>query len=133
MHILIQSPDYNVIIRHAVQQKPKGLSELMILLDKSAELLEYDKERSSNHKNFPNSCYHIYKGNLYKNKSCPSSSIIENKIKFKFKNFNAFIIDYGDFIVSEYNKENPKEWDDYYDNNFDFIMKLTDDWEFYEK
>jgi hypothetical protein len=131
--ILIQSPDYNVIIRHAIQQKPKGLPKLMELLNKSEEILEYDKERSSNHKNFPNACLHIYKGNLYNNKSCAKSDLMINKINFKFNNPYGFIMDYGDFIVSEYNKEEPKEWDDYYENNFDFIMKLTDDWEFYEK
>jgi hypothetical protein len=131
--ILIQSPDYNVILRHAVQQKPKGLSRLMELLDKSAKMLEYDKERSSNHKNFPSACYHIYKGNLYKDKSCSNVSLTENKIKFMFKNTNNFIIDFGDFIISEYNKEHPEEYDKYYEGKYNLIMKLTDYWEFYEK
>jgi hypothetical protein len=131
--ILIQSPDYNVILRHAVQQKPIGLSKLMELLDKSAEMLEYDKQRSNNHKNFPSACLHIYKGNLYNNKSCGKNEMMIKKIQFEFNNPHGFILDYGDFIVSEYNKENPKEWDDYYSNNFNLIIKLTDDWEFYEK
>lgn len=131
--ILVQSPDYNVIIRHAVQQKPKELPKLLELLSKYEKQLTYDMGRSNNHKNFPNACFHIYKGNLYKVKSCKENSIIINKIKFKFNNPNNFIVDFGDYIISEYNPENPKEWDDYYSNNFNFITKLTDDWKFYEK
>lgn len=129
--ILIQSPDYNVILRHTVQQKPKGLSKLMELLDKSAKMLEYDKERSINHKNFPSACLHIYKGNLYNNKSCGKNEMAINKIKFQFNNAHRFIMNYDYFIISEYNKENPEEYDKYYNESYNFIMKLTDDWEFY--
>lgn len=131
--ILIQSPAYNVIIRHAVQQKPKGLSKLMELLDKSVELLEYDKERSGNHKNFPGACLHIYKGNLYNDKSCGNNDLQVRKIVFKFSNPHQFIVDLGDYIITEYNKEHPEEYDKYYEGKFNLIMKLTDDWEFYEK
>jgi hypothetical protein len=131
--LIIQSPEYNVLLRHAVQQKPKALTKLMEQLDKSQNLLEYDKERSNNHKNFPDACFHIYKGNLYIDKSCANNNVMVKKMLFKFKNPYGFIIDFGDFIVSEYNAENPKEWDDYYNNNFNFVIKLTDDWKFYEK
>lgn len=131
--ILIQSPDYNVLIRHAVQQKPKGLLKLMQLLDKSAEMLEYDKERSNNHKNFPSACLQIYKGNLYNNKSCNKNEILIKKIQFIFNNPFGFIIDSGDYIITEYNKENPENYDNYYNQNFNLVLKLTDDWEFYEK
>lgn len=131
--ILIQSPDFNVLIRHAVQQKPKGLLKLMQLLDKSAEMLEYDKERSNNHKNFPSACLQIYKGNLYNNKSCNKNEILIKKIQFIFNNPFGFIIDSGDYIITEYNKENPENYDNYYNQNFNLVLKLTDDWEFYEK
>lgn len=131
--ILIQSPDYNVIIRHAIQQKPKSLAKLMEILDKNAEMMKYDKERSSNHKNFPSACLHIYKGNLYNNKSCGNNDLMIKKIQFKFNNPYGFVMDHGDFIVSEYDKEHPEEYDNYYNDNFNFIMKLTNDWEFYEK
>jgi hypothetical protein len=82
---------------------------------------------------FYNSCFHIYKGNLYNSKSCGKNDLAVKKIIFRFNNPNGFIMDYGNFIVSEYNASNPKEKDDYYNQNFNFIMKLTDDWEFYEK
>lgn len=131
--ILITAPDYNVILRHAVQQKPKELDKLIQLLNKSQENFEYDMKRSGNHRNFPSACLHIYKGNLYNDKSCGLNELGIKQIKFKFNNPYGFIMDYGDFIVSEYDKENPKEWDDYYEQNFNFIMKLTDDWEFYDK
>lgn len=132
--ILIQSPEFSVTIRHAVQQKPKGLSELNELLDQSYKALEFDLKRSATHRNFPSSCFHIYKGNLYINKSCDyNSDIMVKKMVFMFKNPNNFIIDNGNYIVSEYNPEDPKEWDDYYENNFRLAVKLTDDWKFYEK
>jgi hypothetical protein len=132
--ILIQSPEFAVTIRHAVQQKPKGLNELNELLDKSYETLEFDLKRSVTHQNFQGACFHIYKGNLYINKSCDyNSDIMVKKMVFMFSNPNGFIIDNGDYIVSEYNQEDPKEWDDYYENNFRLIVKLTDDWKFYEK
>lgn len=45
----------------------------------------------------------------------------------------GFISDNGNYIISEYNSEDPKEWDAYYAHNFNFVQKLTDDWKFYEK
>lgn len=131
--ILIASPDYHVLIRHAIQQKPKDLKILNELLNKGIEKYEYDSKRSPNNVMFYNSCFHIYKGNLYNSKSCGKNDLAVKKIIFRFNNPNGFIMDYGNFIVSEYNASNPKEKDDYYNQNFNFIMKLTDDWEFYEK
>jgi len=131
--ILISSPDYNVLIRHAIQQEPKNLAVLNELLQKSINALEYDSKRSPNNITPYNSCFHIYKGNLYNSKSCGNNDLMVRKIKFMFNNQNNFIVDNGNYIISEYNKENPKEWDDYYEQEFNFIMKLTDDWEFYEK
>ena len=132
--ILIQSPEFGVIIRHAVQQKSKGLNELNELLEQSYKALEFDLKRSNTHRNFIGACFHIYKGNLYIDKSCDyNSDAMVKKMVFMFNNPNGFIIDNGNFIVSEYNPENPKEWDDHYNNNFKLVTKLTDDWTFYEK
>lgn len=131
---LIQSPAFHVVIRHAVQQKSKGLDELNEILYKSQASLEFDLKRSGTHRNFPGACFHIYKGNLYIDKSCDyNSQAMVRKMVFMFNNPHAFIIDNGDFIVSEYNKESPQEWDEYYENRFNLVVKLTDDWEFYEK
>jgi hypothetical protein len=55
------------------------------------------------------------------------------KMVFMFNNPNGFIIDNGNFIVSEYNPEDPIELDEHYNNNFKLVTKLTDDWKFYEK
>jgi hypothetical protein len=131
--VLITSPDYHVLIRHAIQQKPENLTILNELLNKSIEMHEYDSKRSPNNIMPYNSCFHIYKGNLYNSKSCGKNDLAVKKIMFRFNNPNGFIMDYGNFIVSEYNPSNPKEKDDYYNQNFNFIMKLTEDWEFYEK
>jgi hypothetical protein len=129
---LILSPDYNVIIRHAIQQNPKNLATLIEILDKSHDTLEYDKKRNSNHRGFINSCLQIYKGNLYNNKSCGRNEMMIRKIKFMYNNPNNFIVDYGDFIKSEYNRENAEGLELYYKEDFDFIIKLTDNWEVYE-
>lgn len=131
---LVQSPDFTVVIRHAIQQKPKNLKLLNEILDKSYNALEFDSKRSTANRMFPNSCFHIYKGNLYNSKSCSySNDVMVKKMVFMFNNPNQFILDNGDYIIAEYNKESPEEWDTYYENNFNLVMKLTDDWEFYEK
>lgn len=131
---LVQSPEFTVIIRHAIQQKPKNLKLLNEILDKSYANLEFDSKRSTANRMFPNSCFHIYKGNLYNSKSCSyNNDVMVKKMVFMFNNPHRFILDNGDYIISEYNKESPEEWDTFYENNFNLVMKLTDDWEFYEK
>tara|TARA_R110000823_G_scaffold11973_9_gene40320 strand:- start:897 stop:2609 length:1713 start_codon:yes stop_codon:yes gene_type:complete len=129
--ILNFSPSYNVLIRHAIQQKPKNLDILQKLLDKSIDSLEYDSKRSPNNIFLHNSCFHIYKGNLYNSKSCGANDLMIKKMKFIFNNPNNFIIFNNNYVVTEYNKENPEEYDKYYNENYNFIMKLTDNWEFY--
>lgn len=39
----------------------------------------------------------------------------------------------GNFVIEAHDSRNPKEVDDYYKQKYNLIMKLTDDWEFYEK
>ena len=131
--ILSFTPRFNVLIRHAIQQKPPTIQTLNEFLDKSYETLEYDKKRISNNVMAENSCFHIYKGNLYNSKTCSVSDAMVRKMIFRFNNPNNFLLDYGYFVVSEYNKESPQEYDNYYEQNFNFVVKLTDDWEFYEK
>lgn len=132
--ILDSCPAYNVLVRHAVQQYPSKLEVLIKLLDDASDSLVYDKIRTSNHQNFTNACFHIYKGNLYNSKACgKANEQMLKKIQFMFANPNNFIVDQGDYIIREYNKESPEEYDKYYEENYNLIMKLTDDWEFYEK
>ena len=130
---LISFPDFNVLVLHAVQQKPDNLKELENLLEKSSNSFEYDGKRSANKNDQFDSCFRIYKGNLYNSKSCGRNDLEVRKISFKFKNPNNFIMDYGNFVIEAYNAKNPKESDDYYAQNYNLIMKLTDDWEFYDK
>lgn len=130
---LISFPDFNILIIHAVQQKPKNLAVLNELLAKSINTFEYDSKRSANNDNQIGSCFSIYKGNLYGSKSCGRNDLEIRKISFKFRNPNSFIMDYGNFIIEAYNPKNPKVADDHYEQNYNLIMKLTDDWEFYDK
>lgn len=129
--ILNFSPGYNVLIRHAIQQKPKSLDVLQELLDKSVDSLEYDSKRSPNNVFIQNSCFHIYKGNLYNSKSCGANDMMIKKMKFMFNNPYNFIIHNDNYVITEYDKENPEEYDKYYNENFNYVMKLTDNWEFY--
>lgn len=131
--VIIPFPEYHVLIRHAIQQKPKKLEILNDLLNKSIKKLEYDSKRSSNNVFYNNSCFQIYKGNLYNSKSCGSNDLMVRKMKFIFSNSYGFFIHTDNYVVIEYNKENPEEYDKYFDENYNFIMKITDDWEFYDK
>lgn len=125
-------PEYHVLIRHAIQQKPRKLEILNDLLTKSIKNYEYDSKRSTNNVFFNNSCFHIYKGNLYNSKSCGSNDLMVRKMKFIFNNPYGFFIHTDNYIISEYDKENPEEYDKYYKEQFNFVMKITDNWEFYE-
>jgi hypothetical protein len=130
---LLSFPDFNVLMLHAEQQKTKNLDILKELLDQSSNALEYDRKRDFNSDTGYNSCFHIYKGNLYSSKSCGRNDAEIRKISFKFNNPNGFIMDYNNFVIEAYNSRNHKETDDYYKKNYNLIMKLSEDWEFYEK
>ncbi|WP_313805981.1 hypothetical protein [Flavobacterium sp.] len=131
--VLDPYPEYHVLIRHAIQQNPKNIEFLNDLLTKSIQKLEYDSKRSSINLFYNNSCFHIYKGNLYNSKSCGSNDLMVRKMKFIFNNPNGFFIHTDNYVISEYNKENPEDYDKFYNDNFNLVMKLTDNWEFYEK
>ncbi|MDQ8013213.1 MAG: hypothetical protein REI96_12240 [Flavobacterium nitrogenifigens] len=127
--ILATHPDFYVLITHALQQKTGSLANLNMLLDQSASALEFDRKRSLIGVDPANSCLHIYKGNLYNSKSCvKGGGLSARKIIFSFNNPYSFVMDCGNFILSEYDAKNPKQWDDYYEKNYDFIAKLTENW-----
>jgi len=130
--VIISFPDYHVLIRHAIQQKPKKLEIMNDLLTKSIKNYEYDSKRSSNNVFNYNSCFHIYKGNLYNSKSCGSNDLMVRKMKFIFNNPYGFFIHTENYVITEYDKENPEEYDKFYNEQFNFVMKITDNWEFYE-
>lgn len=132
--VLISFPDFNVLILHAIQQVPKNLAVLNELLDKNAERLLYDQKRSFNNTLGYDSCFRIYKGNLYNSKLCIGKNDLEvRKISFKFNNPNNFIMDYGNYVIEAHDSKDQKLVDEDYKKNYNLIMKLTDDWEFYEK
>lgn len=130
---LVSFPDFNILLLHAAQKEPENLSELNQLLDNSANNLEYDKKRSGNNNNQFGYCFKIYKGNLYSSKSCGRNDVEARKISFKFNNPNGFIMDYGNFTIEAHDSKDQQKVDEDYKNNYNLIMKLTDDWEFYEK
>lgn len=131
--VLNPFPEYHVLIRHAIQQNPKNIEALNDLLIKSALKLEHDNKRSSIEKFYNNSCFHIYKGNLYNSKSCGFNDLAVRKMKFIFNNPYGFFIYTENYIVTEYDKESPEAYDKYYNENFNYIMKISDNWEFYNK
>ncbi len=131
--VIIPFPDYHVLIRHAIQQKPKNLEILNNLLNKNIKKLEYDSKRSSNNVFNYNSCFHIYKGNLLNSKSCGSNDLMVRKMKLIFNNPHGFFIHTDNYTITEYNKENHEENDKFYNEQFNFVMKITDNWDFYEK
>ncbi|WP_208022744.1 hypothetical protein [Flavobacterium jejuense] len=131
---LLFYPDYNVLITHAWQKKVENLNDLDKLLVKFGENLEYDYKRNRLKSGINNSCFHVYKGNLYNSKSCSNNNEgMVRKMKFMFNNPHNFIFYNNEYDVIPYEKAIEKERDEYYKENYNFVMKLTDDWFFYEK
>ncbi|PWB22810.1 hypothetical protein DCO46_16335 [Flavobacterium sp. HTF] len=132
--VLISFPDFNILIRHAVQQMPENMKTLKELLDAYISSNEYDSKRSFNNATELYSCFRIYKGNLYSSKSCGRINDVQvRKITFKFNNPHGFIMDYGNFAIEAHDSKDQKSVDEDYRKNYNLVMKLTDDWEFYEK
>ncbi|MRX41948.1 hypothetical protein GJU43_21940, partial [Flavobacterium sp. LC2016-23] len=96
---LLSFPDFNVLMLHAEQQKTKNLNILKELLDQSSNAMEYDRKRDFNSDTGYNSCFHIYKGNLYILKSYERNDAEIRKLRFKFSNPNGFIMDYNNFVI----------------------------------
>ncbi|WP_166961529.1 hypothetical protein [Yeosuana marina] len=129
------SPEYFVLIVHSHQISSSRLSEIKELIKTASEKLEYDAIRDNLNVFLKggNTCFQIYKGNLYNSKSCnPINQMQVNKIAYKFNNKYGFIIDNGSYIIIPYENETKNEDEKFFNERYDFIMKLTDDWFFYE-
>lgn len=131
--ILLFHPDHSVLITHARQLNVENLPILNELLVKFGKNIEYDYTRNKLRSGINNSCFHIYKGKLYSSKSCGKNDLMVRKMKFMFENPYNFILYNDEYDIIPYEKETEKEIDEHYKENYNFIMKLTDDWFFYEK
>ncbi len=131
--ILNYAPEFNVLIMHARQLQVNTLPQLEKQLVEFGKNMEYDYTRNNLKTEIYNSCYHIYKGKLYSAKGCGENDLTVKKIKFLFKNPYNFTFYNNQYDVISFEKENELELDRYYEENYNFITKLTDDWFFYEK
>jgi hypothetical protein len=123
---ILASETYHVIIRHAVQQKPDNLSELMLMLDKSCDDLMYDKPRTPNHSGIlGQSGFYIYKDMLYMSKSCGRNENMIAKFKFIFNNPNQFKITQPDYVVIPYEEKSALSDEERYRNEFIPILKVS--------
>lgn len=130
----IRRPKYFVLIAHSYQINSDKLSTIKRIRNVSANKLEYDAFRD-NLELFlsSNSCFHIYKGNLYNNKTCiPLNKMQLQKIVYRFNNEHKFIINDGEYTVIPYEHKQEKDDEIFFKERFNFVMKLTDDWFFYE-
>ncbi|PKV48683.1 hypothetical protein ATE84_0689 [Aquimarina sp. MAR_2010_214] len=124
---------YFVLIVHSYQKNHKTFQEIKNIREKATKNFEYDAIRDNLEvfKSVGNTCLKIYKGDLYTDKTCSINELQVKKIVFRFNNEHRFIIDAGRYTIIPL--ENEDEDDKYVAENFDFVMKLTDDWLFYEK
>ncbi|OED39672.1 hypothetical protein AB832_03905 [Flavobacteriaceae bacterium (ex Bugula neritina AB1)] len=127
------TPKYFVLIVHSYQRNTKSFREINALMGQAAKNFEYDAVRNNLEvfKTVGNTCLKVYKGNLYNSKTCTINELQVKKIAFKFNNEHRFIMDAGGYTIIPL--ENEDEDDKYVEENFDFVMKLTEDWLFYEK
>ncbi len=126
------APKYFVLFAHSYQMKNENNTEIIRIRKEASNRFEYDAERDKLNifKSLGNTCLKIYKGNLYNNKTCNRNELQIKKVAFSFNNEYGFIIDAGDYTVIPI--ENEMEDDNYVFENYEFVMKLTDDWFFYE-
>lgn len=129
------SPVFFVLIIHSHQVNSEELKKIKSIINHSADVFEYDNIRDnlSVFKKGGNSCFHIYKGDLYNNKTCAIDQKQMRKIVFRFKNDFSFIIDQGKCIVIPFEHSTATQDELFFKERFNYIMKLTDDWFFYEK
>lgn len=129
--ILEISPLHNVLYIHSYKKKPKSHEILIKIIDQKSESLEFDFYRNRYDKISILPDLGIYKGGLYKIKgSVPNEDDIQ-KIKYSFlKNKHKFFLK-SDYIIMAV--DCPEEEIPFINDDYDFIIKLTDDWFFYEK
>jgi len=123
------SPEYFVLIAHANQANGTRLGELKKIISKSVQNRLYDSTRSNLSELMDiETCFTLYKGNLYYDKSC---GLVNKKqlqlIDFSFNNKFGFIIDVGRFAIIAYNKKSEIEDEIFLKEGFNFVKKITDD------
>jgi hypothetical protein len=97
-------------------------------MEEGSENFEYDKYRNNLNKYTElRTCFMLYKGNLYRDKTCSEQAMVLEKIKYTTQNNYGFVLDPGDVSALGYNKENEVEDTQFMNDNFIFIMKLTDE------
>lgn len=126
--IIGTSNDYYVLIIHSHQTQSNRVEEIKEIINESAAKFEYDMVRNNLSK-FVNigTCYTLYKGNLYLDKNCIAQPKMLQKIIFANQNKYGFNIDGGDISAFGYNPANEEEDTKFMEDNYNFIMKLTDD------
>jgi len=126
--IINKTNDYYVLITHSHQSDSESLPKIQNILNNSYQKFEYDKTRNNLSK-FMNmrTCFMMYKGNLYNDKSCIVNNKELQKIKFSYQNKHGFIVDEGQFSVFGFKKDNEAEDIKFMNENFNFIMKLSDE------
>lgn len=124
------SPDYQVLIYHSHQANSSRLSEIKEILSKNEENSLYDALRSNlNEMMNSSTCFKLYKGNLYYNKTCGLANKKQLElIDFSFNNKLGFIIEKGAFTILGYNKANEAEDTRFFEERFNFVKKITGDW-----
>ena len=122
------SKEYYVLINHSHQLNSSRLLEIQNLMVESSKIFEYDKYRNNLNKYTElRTCFMLYKGNLYRDKTCPEQTNVLEKIIYSTKNNYGFLLDQGDISALGYNKENEVEDTQFMNDNFTLIMKLTDE------
>lgn len=123
-------PDYEVLITHAHQVTSSRLPEIKKIFNDNVKNGLYDASRS-NLSELMNmgTCFMLYKGNLYYNKTC---GLVNKKqlglIDFSFNNKQGFIVNKGEFSILAYSKANEAEDTKFFEERFNFVKKLTNDW-----
>ncbi len=126
--IIGTSNDYYVLINHSHQVHSNRVDEIKEIINESATKFEYDMVRNNLGK-FVNmgTCYMLYKGNLYLDKNCVNKPQMLQKIIFSNQNKFGFVIDGGDVSALGFNPGNEEEDTKFMEDNYNFIMKLTDE------
>ena len=126
--IIGTSNDYYVLINHSHQMQSNRVIEIKEIISECARKYEYDMVRNNLSK-FVNigTCYMLYKGNLYLDKNCQNKPQMLQKIIFSTQNQYGFIIDGGDVSAFGYNPANEEDDTKFMEDNYNFILNLTDD------
>jgi hypothetical protein len=119
--------DYYVLVNHSHQVNSNRNSEIKKILNKSAKNFEYDNVRNilSAFVNLE-TCFMLYKGNLYSENNCIVNKKDLQKMKFIFRDTYGFILDQSNLSELAFSKKNEKEDETFMKDNFNFIEKVED-------